>query len=327
MDLSILGAIVSVGGLGLLFGGGLAFASKVFYVYVDPRVEEIDEELPGANCGACGLAGCRQMAIAVVNGELTATACPVASSDVVEKVAGIMGVEAEAAEDLLAVVRCQGSPDHCENRFDYEGVESCNAAALVGGGHKACNYGCLGFADCVDACPFNAMYMGDDLLPKVIEDVCTGCGKCVDACPRGIMDLIPRKAEIYIACVNPEKGKNVRNVCSAGCHGCTLCANPKTTPSGMITMNELNLPVFDYSIDDAPVAAVYKCTAHSLVDKLKRPAPPKPEKKPKEKAAVEKTDKPVAAKVENAEPEIGEKPAAKVEDKPADAESSGSKES
>jgi Na+-translocating ferredoxin:NAD+ oxidoreductase RNF subunit RnfB len=241
----------------------------VFFVPVDPRVDEVDEELPGANCGACGLAGCRQMAVKLVEGEVEVTACPVASSDAVAKIAGIMGQDVTEVEEKVAVVQCQGSPDHCKDRFDYEGVLTCAADDMVGGGHKACAYGCLGWGDCVVVCPFDAMVMGDDHLPKVLEDKCTACGKCVEACPRGIMALIPRSANVYIACVNEEKTNAVKAVCDVGCIGCALCANKKTTPSGMITMNkDTNLPEFDYSIDDDPVVAVHKCPTNSLPDKI-----------------------------------------------------------
>lgn len=274
MDPSIIGAIVSVGGLGLLFGGGLAYASRKFYVKVDPRVEEILNILPGANCGACGKPGCSGMALAVVNGELEATACTPGGQEVANKIGAILGVEVEAGVQMVAVVRCQGSQDHCPDRFEYQGVPSCTAAELVGSGHKSCNFGCLGFGDCVAACPFDAMYMGDDRLPRVIDERCTACGKCVEACPRDIMDLVPMAANIYIACVNENKAKDVRAVCDIGCTGCTLCAKEKTTPSGQITMDDKrHLPVFDYTIDDDPVVAVSKCPPNSLADKLqgKRP--------------------------------------------------------
>ncbi len=284
MDIGIVGAIISVGALGLLFGAGLAIASKVFYVYVDPRVEEVDDALPGANCGACGEAGCRQMALKIVEGELQASDCPVASGEARGMIAEIMGSDAGEVEEKVAVVRCQGSPDNCETRFEYQGVQSCAAAALVGGGFKACNYGCLGLADCVESCPFDAMYMGDDQLPRVIDDLCTGCGNCVEACPRGIMDLIPRKANVYVACVNNDKLKDVKQVCKVGCTTCGMCAKEKVTPSGMIQMDpKTNLPVFNYAIEDDPFPAAHRCPTDSIVDKLQRPKPEKPKKKDKPK--------------------------------------------
>ncbi len=268
MDPSLIGAIASIGGLGLLLGGGLAYASRVFYVKVDPRIEEVDEALPGANCGACGQAGCRQMAVQVVGGELTGADCPVASSDVVARVAEIMGGVAGAAVDMVAIVRCQGSPDKCPDRFEYSGFQTCTGGDKIGHGHKACDWGCLGFGECVAACPFDAMVMGADRLPKVMDENCTGCGKCVEACPRDIMHLIPRNAPVYLACMNINKTKKVQEVCDIGCIGCGRCANKKATPSGMVSMNkETNLPVFDYSYDDEPVVAVDVCPTDSLVDK------------------------------------------------------------
>ncbi len=274
MELSILVAIASVGGLGLLFGGGLAYASKKFYVKVDPRIEQLEDVLPGSNCGACGLAGCKGLAIAVLDGKVETTACPVGGQGTADAISEILDVEVGTVEDKVAVVRCLGSPDKCGDRFDYQGFISCSAATLVGNGHKKCDWGCLGFWDCVRVCTFNAMAMGDNGLPIVLDDNCTACGKCVDVCPRDIMDLIPRSANIFIACMNPHRGKQVKQVCKIGCTGCTLCANPKNTPSGMISMvEETNLPIFDYSIEDDPVVAVHKCPTDSLVDKKagKRP--------------------------------------------------------
>jgi electron transport complex protein RnfB len=267
MDPSILIAILSVGGLGLVFGGGLAFASRVFYVEVDPRVEKILESLPNANCGACGRPGCQGFAEAVVKGEVGVSDCVPGGSAVAKVIAEILGKEAKEVEPMVAVVRCQGSPDKALDRFSYQGIADCAAAQLVSGGHKACAYGCLGLGTCVESCKFDAMEMGEDRLPKVFDDKCTACGMCVKACPRGIMDMIPRSAQVYLACVSQDKGKAVKNVCSVGCNACSLCANPKTTPSGAIQM-EGNLPVVDYSIPDNLLIAKYKCPTNSYVDKI-----------------------------------------------------------
>lgn len=268
MDPTILNAIMSVGGLGLLFGGGLALASRALYVEVDPRVEQILEVLPGANCGACGKPGCSGFAEAVVKGEVGVADCIPGGSTVAKAIADILGLEAEVREPMVAVVQCQGSPDKAIDRFHYQGVMDCTAAQIISGGHKACPYGCLGLGSCVEACNFDAMEMGEDRLPKVFDDKCTGCGMCVEACPRNIMALIPKSAQIYLGCVSQDKGKVVKSVCSVGCTGCSLCANPKTTPSGAITMNE-NLPVVDYSISDNLLVAKFKCPTNSYVDKIK----------------------------------------------------------
>jgi len=267
MDITIFNAILSIGGMGLLFGGGLAYASRVFRVEVDPRVEEILEVLPGANCGACGKAGCQAFADRLVEGKAKITDCIPGGSTVAHAVARILGQVVPEVEPMVAVVHCHGSPDNAIDKFAYQGVEDCAAAELISGGHKACAYGCLGLGTCVRACIFDAMEMRENRLPKVFDDKCTGCTLCVAACPRGIMDMIPRSAQVYLACVSLDKGKAVTNVCKVGCTACGLCANPKVTPSGAIQMDG-NLPVVDYSIPDSLLVAKYKCPTGSYLDKI-----------------------------------------------------------
>ncbi len=268
MEPLLLPAIISIAGLGALFGGGLAFASKKFYVEVDPRVEEILEILPNANCGACGKPGCSGFAAAVVAGEVDVADCIPGGSDTAKQIGAIMGVEAEEKEPMTAYVKCAGGNKEAKNKYRYFGVETCLAANLVGGGHKACQYGCLSFGDCVEACNFDAIHIGGNGLPVVDEDKCTGCELCVKACPKGIMGMMPKSAQIYIACSSQDRGKEVKAVCEVGCNGCTLCANPKTTPSGAITMDG-HLPVIDFSVEDNLVVAVHKCPTNSILDKVK----------------------------------------------------------
>ena len=179
-----------------------------------------------------------------------------------------MGVEASASEPMVAVVRCAGGNKEAKNKYKYFGVETCAAASLIGGGHKACQYGCLGFGDCVAACNFDAIHIGDNGLPVVDDEKCTGCGLCVAACPKNIMDMIPKTAQIYIACSSQDKGKDVKEVCEVGCIGCKVCANKKNCPSGAITMNG-DLPTVDYSIEDNLVTPWYKCSTNSFIDKVK----------------------------------------------------------
>lgn len=268
MEQLLLPAIISIAGLGAVFGGGLAFASRKFYVEIDPRVEKIIECLPNANCGACGKPGCSGFALALVNGECEVTDCLPGGQDTAQLIAGIMGVEAAVTEPMVAVVKCAGGNKEAKNKYRYFGVETCLAANMVGGGQKACQYGCLGFGDCVDVCSFDALRMGDNGLPIVDDDKCTGCELCVKACTKGIMQMIPRSAQIYVACSSQDRGKEVKAVCEVGCNGCTLCANPKTSPSGSIKMDGF-LPVVDYSIEENLVAAKHKCPTNSFIDKVK----------------------------------------------------------
>ena len=152
----------------------------------------------------------------------------------------------------------------------YEGIQDCNAAVLVSGGPKACKYGCLGFGSCVNACPFDAMYMNDNGLPVVIEDKCTGCGVCVLTCPRDIMKLLPKSQKVYLGCVSKDKTKAVKSVCKVGCFACKMCANPKVTPSGAIQM-DVNLPVIQDIQSDELFKAFDKCPANCYVIRGERP--------------------------------------------------------
>jgi len=268
MDSGITAALIVMGALGLFFGIGLAIASSIFAVKRDPRVDQIDEILPGANCGACGAPGCAGFAEGVVEGKYEVAGCVVGGSEVAQKIAAILGKEAGEVVPKIAVVRCQGTKENCPDRAIYQGIKDCAAAKFVDNGAKGCEYGCLGLGTCVEACPFNAMYMGDEGLPVVIEDKCTGCGKCVEACPRDIMELIPRDQKVYIACKSKDFGKKVKQVCKVGCIGCSICAKENVTPGGIITMDGY-LPVINYDKVNHPVkdfeGAVAKCPSKCFV--------------------------------------------------------------
>jgi len=182
-------AIFMMGGLGVIVGVGLAVASKVFYVYVDPKVEAVDDALPGANCGGCGLPGCSSNAEAIVAGKAAPDSCVAAGDDVTEAIAAIMGVSIEAKEPDIARPGCTYGTADADTRYVYDGVDDCRAVALLSGGMKVCRIGCLGLGTCAKACPFDAIVMGPDGLPKVIEEKCTGCGTCERVCPKHIITL------------------------------------------------------------------------------------------------------------------------------------------
>jgi NADPH-dependent glutamate synthase beta subunit-like oxidoreductase len=178
-----------MGSLGLVVGIGLALAAKVFYVYVDPLIVAIDEALPGANCGGCGYPGCSSNAEAIAMGKSSPDSCVAAGSDVAQAIAALMGVSVEATEPDIALPGCTYGVPKADTKYIYNGVNDCRAVALLAGGMKVCEIGCLGFGTCERVCPFNAISMGPDGLPVVDEERCTGCGTCERACPKHIITL------------------------------------------------------------------------------------------------------------------------------------------
>jgi electron transport complex protein RnfB len=275
MDPNVIFALSVLGVLGLIFGAGLAFASRRFAVRVDPRVERIKEILPGVNCGGCGHPGCPQFAEALVKGEASPSDCAPGGEEVSQRVAEILGVEAGEVVKKVAVVRCRGGDEECGARFTYDGLPSCEAAHLLGGGPKACAYGCLGLDSCVRVCPYDALSMGSNGLPVVDEEHCTGCGLCVKACPRSIIALAPMNQRVYLACVSQDRAKQVKSVCTAGCFACRICVSPKVTPSEVIVM-EGNLPriLWDKVAGlEELEPAVEKCPAGCFVVREREPVP------------------------------------------------------
>ena len=212
----MLAAGLAIGGLGLLAGVGLAVASKVFYVYVDPQIIEVEEALPGANCGGCGLPGCSSAAQAIVVGHLAPNACVGGGADVHEKVAEILGVEVELKEPEIAQIGCRYSVAKADIKYIYDGVNDCRAAMLLDGGAKECPIGCIGLGSCISVCPFGALSMGDDGLPVVHENICTGCGTCVRTCPKGIISLTSVSNRILGEFTTDECTAPCQRTCPAG---------------------------------------------------------------------------------------------------------------
>ena len=186
---NMLGGLLVMGGLGIVVGAGLAIASKIFYVYVDPKIEAIEDALPGANCGGCGLPGCSANAEAIVKGKASPSSCVAGGPELAAEIAEIMGVKFELREPEIAKPGCTYGVQDADLKFRYDGVQDCRAAVLLNGGSKLCPIGCLGLGTCVKACPFDALRIGPDNLPVVDMEKCTGCGTCERVCPKNIIHL------------------------------------------------------------------------------------------------------------------------------------------
>lgn len=191
----ITSSILVLLGLGFLSAVVLGVASKLLYVKEDPRVAQVEESLPGANCGGCGFPGCSGAAAAVVAGKAGCDVCVVGGMETAEKVAGIMGQTVSYREPQVAIPECSGGR-RATALYRYEGANDCRAQALLSGGGKKCGLGCLGLGTCVRVCPFDAIHMGPDGLPIVNPDLCRACGKCADACPRGVIGVLGMTARL-----------------------------------------------------------------------------------------------------------------------------------
>jgi len=241
--IKILYAALVLGILGGIFGALLAIASKVFHVEIDPKQEEVRACLAGANCGGCGYQGCDAYAKAVAEGKAPVNKCVVAGKEAADKIAEIMGVEADAPVQHIAFVPCSGCEDVAEARFNYSGPQDCLSAMLFGGkSNKLCSYACIGFGNCVKACPFGAMHIVNGVA-KVDESICVGCGNCAEACPKSIITMIHREQKAVVACSNKDRGAQVMKMCKAGCIGCKKCQ--LECPSDAITVTD-NLAHVDF---------------------------------------------------------------------------------
>lgn len=226
---SILPSVATLTAAGLLFGILLSYARLKLRVEKDPLIEKIIAELPGANCGACGLPGCSAYATRIVEEKYDINLCPVGGQDTITRIASILGVDAvESGTPLKARVACQGGIGDTSLKFIYEGPKTCAAANGLMGGFKVCEFGCLGMGDCEISCPFDAIHVKANGLPQVANAKCTGCGNCVTACPRNIISLVKETFAVHVLCRNMEKASVMKLGCSAGCIACGLCVKACT---------------------------------------------------------------------------------------------------
>ena len=259
----ILEAVLILGGVGLVFGVFIAIANKRLWVWEDPRIDVVAQMLPNANCGACGLPGCRAFAEQAVAGKVTPAQCTVSGEAAREQIAGFLGVDAGEAVKNVARLLCAGGSDVAGYQAEYRGLPTCAAAAAVAGGGKGCAWGCLGLADCERVCTFDAIHMSETGLPVVDVDKCTACGDCVEACPKSLFELRPVNAGLLVQCRNLICGDDALEQCRVACTACGKCV--QDAADGLISVAS-GVAVLNYDkIAFAEPRAAERCPTGAIV--------------------------------------------------------------
>jgi len=252
-----------MGVLGILLAVMLAIASKRFFVYEDPRIDEVENLLPKSNCGACGTAGCRNFAEKVVAGEILPAQCTVNAPPQNQVIADLLGVAAGKVEKRVARLACGGGRHVAFMRAHYAGLKSCRAADAVGGGGKECAWGCLGLGDCEVVCNFKAITLNRHGLPVVDADLCTACGDCVDVCPKHLFSLHAVSHKLWIACKNHADGDLAEVSCEVACTACGKCT---VDAAPELIRLDNNLAVIDYDRNDSAAKdAINRCPTGAIV--------------------------------------------------------------
>jgi Na+-translocating ferredoxin:NAD+ oxidoreductase RNF subunit RnfB len=261
--LSIALAAAFMAALGLILAAVLVLANKRLAVFEDPRIDQVEDLLPHANCGACGTAGCRQFAEKLVAGEVEPGQCTVNAKGMNQLIADFLGVSLGKREKRAARLACAGGTHVARSRAEYQGLKTCRAAALVSGGGKGCTWGCLGLGDCEVVCDFNAIQMSAQGLPLVDVEACTACGDCVDVCPKQLFSIHEVSHRLWVACKNQEEGDQVEAECQVVCTACGRCA--QDAPEGLIEIRD-NLAVVNYRKNGlASRVAIERCPTGAIV--------------------------------------------------------------
>lgn len=259
----LLNAVLILGGVGVVFAILIAIAYRRLKVHEDPRIDVVAGMLPNANCGACGLPGCRAFAEQVVVGTIQPAKCTVSSETGVLQIANYLGVDRGTAVKRVARLQCGGGTDVAVQEAEYRGLSTCAAAAAVAGGGKGCSWGCLGMADCEAVCDFDAIQMNEFSLPVVDVDKCTACGDCVEACPKDLFVLMPVNHHLLVQCRNLVAGDEVLEQCRVACTACGRCVQDSS--AGLISVAS-GVAVIDYSkIELEDPRAISRCPTNSIV--------------------------------------------------------------
>jgi Na+-translocating ferredoxin:NAD+ oxidoreductase subunit B len=249
--------------LGVVLAGMLAIANRRLYVFEDPRIDQVEEFLPKSNCGACGTAGCRNFAENLVEGKVQPVQCTVNKPEINAFIASMLGVALGQQEKRVARLACAGGKHVAYMRARYDGLETCRAASIVGGGGKGCGWGCLGLGDCVKVCEFDAIWLDEHGLPQVIAEKCTACGDCVEVCPKGLFSVQPASHHLWVACKNLADPEIAQTDCEVACTACGKCV-ADASPN-LIRLKD-NLAVIDYARNEgASIDAIQRCPTGAIV--------------------------------------------------------------
>lgn len=284
---SIVGSLIVLSIIGVIAAIVLYFIAQKFKVIEDPKIDEMDEALPGANCGGCGYAGCRAFAEGMVKAKtMDGFFCPVGGNDLMKSLAQILGVEAPEKASQIAVLRCNGSIKNSIPKFEYDGDLTCSFTSNLTAGLGGCQFGCLGGGECVDACDFDAMYMDSETNLPVVKVNCVACNACVEACPRNILELRdrgPKEKRIYVACVNKEKGPLSKQNCTVSCIACKACV--KVCNFDAISVNNF-LAYIDYNACTLCRKCVEVCPTNAIHEVNFKPRKSKDDKREKQEVKL-----------------------------------------
>ena len=260
IDWSVFGLVIGIiAAIAIVFGILITIVSKLCAVKENEKVEAVQERLAGANCGGCGYAGCADYAKALVEGKAGLTDCNATDSQSKQEIANILGIEFGGSEPMVAVIKCAGG-ENAPDKYEYVGAEGCLLQSNLIGGKKLCPDGCIGEGTCKNACQYNGISFKKG-VGKIDKAVCEGCGACARICPKHLIELIPKRAKIFVACSTKCVGKAAMINCKVSCIGCGLCA--KNCPENAITMAD-GLPVIDYDKCSGCLTCVSKCPRKSI---------------------------------------------------------------